>query len=104
MIDAVRDLSIDVALILSICPETFSFTAHEAVAGGAAVVALADSGAVARLAADPALGRVAQDEDDLRAMLGSGGIAALARGVRRPRLFDLVYSRVTADFLPGAAA
>ena len=104
MIDAVRDLSIDVALILSICPETFSFTAHEAVAGGAAVVALADSGAVARLAADPALGRVARDEDDLRDMLGSGGIAALARGLRRPQLFDLAYSRVTADFLPGAAA
>jgi hypothetical protein len=104
MVDAVRDLSIDVALILSICPETFSFTAHEAVAGGAAVVALADSGAVARLAADPSLGRVAQDEDDLRAMFDSGGIAALARGVRRPQLFDLVYSRVTADFLPGAAA
>ena len=104
MVDAVRDLSIDAALILSICPETFSFTAHEAVAGGAAVIALADSGAVARLAADPALGRVAQDEDDLRAMLDSGGIADLARGLRRPQLFDLAYSRVTADFLPEAAA
>ncbi len=102
MADAVRDLEIDAALILSICPETFSFTAHEAVAGGAAVVALADSGAVARLAADPALGRVAADEDELRAMLSSGAAAQLARAKRRPKLFDLAYSRVTADFLPGA--
>ena len=30
--------------------------------------------------------------------------AALARGLRKPKLHDLVYSRVTADFLPGAAA
>jgi hypothetical protein len=104
MIDAVRDLEIDVALILSICPETFSFTAHEAVAGGAAVVALADSSAVARLAADPAFGRVAQDEDDLRALFDGGALADLARAIRRPGLFDLAYSRVTADFLPEAAA
>ncbi len=104
MIDAVRNLAIDVALILSICPETFSFTAHEAVAGGAAVVALADSGAVARLAADPKIGRVARDEDDLRGLFDSGALAALARAKRRPKLYDLSYSRVTADFLPGAAA
>jgi hypothetical protein len=104
MIDAVRDLGVDVALILSICPETFSFTAHEAVAGGAAVVALADSGAVARLAADPKIGRVVRDEDDLRGLLDSGGLAALARSLRKPKLFDLAYSRVTADFLPSAAA
>ena len=104
MTDAVRDLAIDVALILSICPETFSFTAHEAVAAGAAVVAFPDSSAVARLAADPALGRVAADETALHAMLSSGDIAALARASRRPALYDLTYSRVTADFLPGAAA
>jgi hypothetical protein len=104
MIDAVRTLSVDVALILSICPETFSFTAHEAVAGGAAVVALADSSAVARLAADPKIGRVARDEDDLRGLFDSGAVTALARAKRKPPLYDLAYSRVTADFLPGAAA
>jgi hypothetical protein len=104
MIDAVRELGVDVALILSICPETFSFTAHEAVAGGAAVVALADSSAVARLAADPKIGRVARDEDDLRSLFDSGALATLARAKRRPKLYDLAYSRVTADFLPGAAA
>ncbi len=104
MIDAVIEHAVDVAMILSICPETFSFTAHEAVAGGATIVALADSGAVARLAADPKLGRVAADEDDLRAMFDSGGIAQLARGAREPQRFDLAYSRVTADFLPGAPA
>lgn len=102
MTDAVRDLRIDVALILSICPETFSFTAHEAVAGGAAVVAFADSSAVARLAADPTIGRVVQDEDDLIALFASGGLAPLARAGRRPQLHELNYSRVTADFLPGA--
>jgi hypothetical protein len=102
MIEAVRDLNIDVAMILSICPETFSFTAHEAVASGAAVVALADSSAVARLASDPALGRVAADEDDLRSLFESGGIRQLARAKRKPALYALAYSRVTADFLPGA--
>jgi hypothetical protein len=104
MTDAVRELGIDVALILSICPETFSFTAHEAVAAGAAIVAFADSSAVARLAADPAVGRVVDGEDDLRALLDSGGIRQLVRSVRRPALYDLAYSRVTADFLPGVSA
>jgi len=99
MIEAAEAQAVDVALILSICPETFSFTAHEAAAAGAAVVALADSGAVARLAADPAVGRVLEDEAALLALFESGEIAALSRASRRPILQDLRYSDLTADLL-----
>ena len=47
MVDAVRDLEIDLVLVLSTWPETFSYVTFEALAGGADVVCLADSGNVA---------------------------------------------------------
>lgn len=100
MIEAVAAQAVDVALILSICPETFCFTAHEAAAGGAAVIAFPDSGAVARFASDPAVGRVVADESALAALFDSGEIMALGRRARGARIHHMRYSRLTADFLP----
>jgi hypothetical protein len=101
MVQAVEQQAVDVAMILSICPETFSFTAHEAVAGGAALLAFADSGAVARFAADPAIGCVVPDEAALAALFESGDILKFSRRRRGAPLFDLHHSSLTADFLPG---
>ena len=102
MAEAVEAAGVDVALILSICPETFCFTAHEAAAAGAAVIAFPDSSAVARFAADPARGRVVAGEAELTALFESGEVLTLSRAVRKPPLFDLRYSRMTADFLEAA--
>lgn len=99
MVQAVEAAGVDVALILSICPETFCFTAHEAVAAGAAVVAFADSGAVARFAAQPGRGQVISSEPELTALFATGEIIALSRAARNPPLFDLHYSQMTADFI-----
>lgn len=103
MIAAVEAAGVDVALLLSICPETFGFTAYEAAAAGALVVALPDSSAVARFAADPAFGVVAQSEGALAEMFESGELLASARARRAPPLFDLAYSRMTTDLMGEAA-
>ena len=104
MVAAVRGARIDVALILSLVPETFCLAAHEAAAGGAAVVALPDSNALARFASDPANGRLAADEEDLAWMFESGDILSLSRAARGAELYELRYSRLSADFLPKDAA
>jgi glycosyltransferase involved in cell wall biosynthesis len=53
---------IDIALLPSICPETFSYVAHEIVAMGLPLVCL-DLGAQADLARSQPAGRVAQRQD-----------------------------------------
>jgi hypothetical protein len=103
MIAAVEAAEVDVALLLSICPETFGFTAYEAAAAGAFVIALPDSSAVARFASDPAFGAVADSEAALAAMFEDGSVLAFARARRAPPLFDLRYSRMTIDLMAEAA-
>jgi hypothetical protein len=104
MQEAVETLGVDAALIWPLCRETFSFTAYEAVAGGAAVLTGPDSGNVAAFAADKAIGRVLDDEAALAAAFASGEILALGRRRRKARAHDLDYSGMTADLAPGAGA
>jgi hypothetical protein len=99
MRDMLRDLDVDVALIWSICRETFSFSAYESVAAGAAVVTGPDSGNVAAFAARAGNGWVAPDEAALFAAFESGEILRLSRAERRPIAQDLVFSSLTADLL-----
>jgi hypothetical protein len=104
MTEAVEASSLDVAVIWSLCPETFCFTAYEAVAAGAAVLTQPDAGNVPRFveAGDGATrGVVLTDEHALFALFRDGGAMALARSRRKPGLADLVYSRMTADLLAG---
>ncbi|HTW27046.1 MAG TPA: hypothetical protein VME92_07970 [Acetobacteraceae bacterium] len=65
--DRMRDLveaeQIDLVVVLSTWPETFCYVASEALAGGADVVALADSGNVAAMLADTGRGVIARDAD-----------------------------------------
>jgi hypothetical protein len=86
-------------VIWSLCRETFSFTAHESVAAGVAVVTGPDSGNVAAFVAEGGHGRVAPDEDELMAIFETGEVLSLARAIRRPPAYDLMYSALTVDLL-----
>ena len=102
MREALESLSVDVALIWSLCRETFSFATYEAAAAGVAVLTGPDSGNVAAFAAEGGFGRVLADEAELAALFASGEVLGLARDVRAPSAYDLVYSALTVDLL-GAA-
>jgi len=103
MQEAIEKLQIDVVMIWPICRETFSFTAYEAVAAGAAVITGPDSGNVAAFVAGSGHGLVLPDEDALAAALEGDAVGALARSVRKPRLYDLAFSALTVDLLEGRA-
>ncbi|WP_396595206.1 hypothetical protein [Brevundimonas sp. R86498] len=100
MRDAVERLQLDVVVLWSLWPETFCFTAFEAVAGGAAIVTNAAAGNVAAFVREQACGLVLDGEVPLHALFQSGEIRAQARQTRMPRLQALKFSRMTADFLP----
>ncbi|TAL32541.1 MAG: hypothetical protein EPN98_13305 [Phenylobacterium sp.] len=99
MQEAIEALEVDVALLWPLCRETFSFTAYEAAAGGAAVITGPDSGNVAAFASDPAIGRVLADEATLLQAFQGGEIVALSRRKRKARVFDQVYSGLSADLV-----
>ncbi|HEX7887159.1 MAG TPA: hypothetical protein VF474_14375 [Phenylobacterium sp.] len=99
MQETLEALEADAALIWPLCRETFSFTAYEAAAAGAAVLTGPDSGNVAAFAADPAMGRVLEDETSLAEAFASGDILALGRGRRGAVLFDLAYSAMSGELV-----
>ncbi|WP_374343010.1 hypothetical protein [Phenylobacterium sp.] len=102
MLDALETLQIDVAVLWSLCRETFSYTAHEAVAAGVAILTRPDSGNIAAFVAEGGHGRVLSDESQLTALFESGEVLALARGQRSPQHADLTMSALTADLLEDA--
>lgn len=99
MAAAVEAAGIDVAVIWSLCPETFCFTAYEAVAGGAKVVTNPDAGNVPRFVAETKNGLVAEDEHALMKMFERGEVLSLARAGRGRTLYSLSYSKMSADFV-----
>jgi hypothetical protein len=99
MQEAIEACEADVVLVWPLCRETFSFTAYEAVAGGAGVLTSPDSGNVAAFVQQEGRGRVMADEAALSAIFASGEIADLARARRRPQLYDLAFSGLTVDLL-----
>lgn len=101
MREAIEAAEADAALIWPICRETFSFTAYEAAAAGAAVITGPDSGNVAAFVRETGLGRVLADEGDLAQAFASGEILELARSRRDAQLFDLVHSGMTAELEAG---
>ena len=102
MMRAVESLGIDVAVIWALWPETFCFTAYEAIAGGAAILTSSSSGNVAALTRETGLGLVLDDEEDLYALLDSGEIARFARANREVAFYSLEYTGMTADLVEGA--
>lgn len=99
MQEALEALEVDAALIWPLCRETFSFTAYEAAAAGAAVITGPDSGNVAAFVTETGLGRVLADEAALVETFATGEILALRRGKRKARLHDLAFSGLTVDLL-----
>jgi hypothetical protein len=99
MQETLETLEADGALIWPLCRETFSLTAYEAAAAGAAVLTGPDSGNVAAFAADPAIGRVLADEAALVQAFESGDILAAGRTRRKVVLYDLAYSGMTGDLV-----
>ena len=93
----------DAALVWPLCRETFSFTAYEAAAAGAAVITGPDSGNVAAFVAETGLGQVLQSEAALMEAFESGSIRTLARRRREARLHDLSFSGMTADLVEAMA-
>ncbi len=82
MIEALSAHRIDLVLMLSPWPETFSYVTMEALAAGADVVALAEGGNVAALARELARGVVLRDEHALYDFFVSGQAAAHVRAMR----------------------
>ncbi|MFN3585480.1 hypothetical protein [Phenylobacterium sp.] len=101
---ALEALEVDVALIWPLCRETFSFTAYEAAAAGAAVITGPDSGNVAAFVAETGLGLVLDDEVALARAFETGAVRKLARARRAARLHELRYSGMTADLAFRGAA
>jgi hypothetical protein len=104
MRDALEAHAIDVALVWPLCRETFSFTAFEAAAAGAAVLTHPDSGNVAAFVAEGGHGRVLADEAELGELFESGEALTLARAIRRPKLRELTFGSLTAELRAGPEA
>ncbi len=104
MQQALAAAQLDALLVWPLCRETFSFTAYEGVAAGAAILTNPDSGNVAAFVADGGHGRVIAGEARLTALFESGEVLKLARARRKPALHDLRFSGLTADLLPAGAA
>lgn len=99
MRQAMIELQVDAAMVWSLCLETFSFAAYEATAAGAAVVTGPDSGNVAAFAREQGHGLVLDDEYVLEALFESGDILKLARGARGAKVYDLAFSKLTAELV-----
>lgn len=86
MIEAIAEANIDVVINWSLWPETFCYAVHEALAGGAFVVARRDAGNVwpAVAANAPAQGHVVADNEALFALFeGDELIRRVSRSSRR---------------------
>ena len=97
MQSAIEAAGLDAVMLWSICRETFSFTAHESAAAGAAIVTGPDSGNIAAFVTQGGHGKVLPDEAALFAAFQSGAILDLARARRRPVLYDLSFSALSVD-------
>lgn len=94
----------DVVLIWPLCRETFSFTAYEAVAAGAAVITHPDSGNVAAFVREGDRGAVLDDETALIAAFETGDILRLARRARLPETYDIAFGALSAELIARAEA
>jgi hypothetical protein len=100
MVNALVDMRIDVVVLWSLCNETFSFTLHEALAAGAAVITRQGAGNISAAASTIAPRQVwmLEKEEDLFATFASGRVRDLAASENRRRGI-LVFGDHTADYL-----
>lgn len=100
MAEAVFTEEVDVVVNWSLCFETFSFTTHEALAGGAFVITQPGSGNVWRVILEnaPRQGVTVSDEMELQETFASGGVRALIADAHRAR-HRLVLGGASAEWL-----
>ena len=99
MREALDSARVDVAILWSLCRETFSFAAYEAAAAGAAILTGPDSGNIAAFTRTGGHGLVLPDEASLFAQFESGAVQSLSRKVRRPEICEIEYSGMSVDLL-----
>jgi hypothetical protein len=108
MTEALAAHGIDLVLVLSLWPETFSLVAHEALAAGADVVALAEGGNIAELVRASGRGVVLPDERALAPFFLSMQAAEYAKRRRAEgnAAVSLAYvgTTVTLDLTEGGGA
>lgn len=102
-IDALVTKDIDIVVLWSIWPETFSFVAHEAICADAFLVTCEDSGNIARIVRDRD-GLVLRDEAALIEAFRSGSVEeiVLAKRARPKSLCSPVFSTMTFGLLEWA--
>ncbi|MBY8977141.1 hypothetical protein KHP62_15085 [Rhodobacteraceae bacterium NNCM2] len=83
MADAIEDADMDFILHFAPWPETFSFTAFEALRAGAHVLTNADSGNVAAIVRETGRGKIFDCREDLRIWLQSNDFATQLAARRR---------------------
>jgi glycosyltransferase involved in cell wall biosynthesis len=106
MSNAVRTKKIDVAVLCSLWPETYNFTAVEALAGGALIVTLESSGNIPAIVRAHNCGVVFKTETDLRRAFADGSLAREVRNRMQgpPARYQITHRGMTADlFLVGAS-
>jgi len=104
MIEALAEAEIDLVLHWSSCPETFSFTTHEALASGAYVVTNELSGNVAATIRRLKRGMVLKDENELMTLFRDEIITKLVDECRKLRdEFQVNYtlSKMSIPFILG---
>lgn len=99
MVNAMRSMKIDLALVWSLWPETFCFTAHEALAAGASIITHQDSGNVGALASEMG-GMVLESEEALFDRFRDGDIVAFIRGAPRRTGLEIEYGCGTLEVIP----
>jgi hypothetical protein len=100
MLDALKAAEIDVVLLWSIWPETFSFVAHEAFAAGCSVITSKDAGNITSLVRDTRNGNIVNDERELLRRFGDGSVRELAlKRCGQPGL--LRFGNMSVDLLLG---
>ena len=82
MVNAVAEIELDFVLNWAIWPETFSFTAHEAIAGGAHVITNTISGNVASIVSKTEMGTIFNDENELFSFFKQGIVEQTAKKMR----------------------
>lgn len=100
MVDALLENRIDVVVLWSLCNETFSFTMHEALAAGVAIISRTGAGNIAAAASAIAPRQICilENEAELLAGFASGRVRDLALAENRRR-GTLVFGGHTADYL-----
>lgn len=107
MTEALKSASVDLVLNWNDWPETFSFSAHEALAAGAFLLTNPRSGNIAVVVTATQRGIVLRDWDDLLATFTNGQVLELAehsRNLRRVQiahvlLGDMTLTEITAEQL-----